>query len=176
MTFWPQNPFLGKFGAKKSKLSIKLKIDTHGISEVQIPNPNVDFWNSIPKIHFWANLGWKSQSFPFFLKIGTHGISTMLILVPPLVFWISNPKSFFGKIWTEKVKVVQFGWKLAHRVSRRCWFFCRHYFSQFPTLNLFLDKFGLKNSQLFILTKNWHAWYIEDADFYFDNIFLTCQP
>ena len=129
-----------------------------------------------PKIHFWANLGWKSQSFAFFLKIGTHGISMMLILIPTLVFWISDPKSIFGKIWTKKVKVVQFGWKLAHRVSRRCWFLFRHYFSQFPTLNPFLDKFGSKNSKLFILTKNWHTWYIEDADSYSDNSFLNCQP
>ena len=139
---------------------------------MQISNPDLDFWNSDPKIHFWANLGRKSQSCPFFLKIGMHGILTMLILIPTLVFWISDPKSIFGKIWTKKVNVVQFGWKLAHRVSRRCWFLFRHYFSQFPTLNPFLDKFGSKNSKLFILTKNWHTWYIRDADSYSDNIFF----
>ena len=100
---------------------------------MQIPNPDLDFWNSDPKIHFWANLDWKSKSCPFFLKIGTHGILMMLILIPTLVFWISDPKSIFGKIWAKKVKVVQFGWKLAHRVSWQCWFLFRHYFSQFPT-------------------------------------------
>ena len=65
----------------------------------------------------WAispNLGRKIKSYPFWLKIGMHGILTMLILVPTLVFWIANSKSIFGKIWTEKVKVVCFAWNLAH--------------------------------------------------------------
>ena len=66
------------------------------------------------------NLGQKIKSCPFFLKIGTHGILTMLILIPALVFWISDTKSIFGQIWAKKVKVVQFGWKLVRRVSRRC--------------------------------------------------------
>ena len=137
----------------------------------------LSFWNSDPKIHFWANLGQKSQSCLFYLKIGTHVIiSRLLILVPTLVFWISKPKSIFGQIWTGKLKVVQFGWKFAHRVSRQCWFLFRHYFSQFPTLNPFLDKFGLKNSKFFVLTENWHTWYIEDADSYSNNSFLNCQP
>ena len=111
---------------------------------MQIPNPDLDFWNCDPKIHFWANLGRKSQSYRFFLKIGTYGILMMLILIPTLVFWISNPNSIFGTIWTKKVKVVQFGWKLAHRKSRRYWFLFWHSFSQFPTLNHFLDKFCIE--------------------------------
>ena len=143
---------------------------------MQILKPDLDFWNSDLKTHFSANLGRKSQSCTFFLKIGTHDILTMPILIPKLIFWISNPKSIFGQIRAKKVKVIQFGWKLAHRVSRQCWFLFRHYFSQFPTLNPFLDKFGSKNSKLFILTKNWHTWYIEDADSYSDNSFLNCQP
>ena len=151
-------------------------METYGILQVQIPNPDLDFRNPDPNIHFWANLAWKIQSCPFFLKIGTHGIFMVLILIPTLVFWISDTKFIFGKIWTKKVKVVQFSWKLAHRVSRRCWFLFRHYFPQLPTLNPFLDKFGSKNSKLFILTKNWHTWYIEDADSYSDNSFLKCQP
>ena len=129
-----------------------------------------------PQNPFLGKFGPKIQSCSFWLKLGTHGISRMLILIPTLVFWISNPNFLFGQIWAKKVKVVQFGWKLAHRVSRQCWFLFRHYFSQFPTLNPFLDKFGSKNSKLFILTKNWHTWYIEDADSYSDNSFLNCQP
>ena len=167
---------MGKFGPKKSKFSVLTENWHNGILEVQIPNPDFDFWISDPKNLFWANLGWKGQSFAFFLKIGTHSISMMLILIPTLVFWISDPKSIFGKIWTKKVKVVQFGWKLAHRVSRRCWFLFQHYVSKFPTLNPFLDKFGSKNSKLFILTENWHTWYIEDADSYSGNSFLNHQP
>ena len=111
---------------------------------MQIPNLDLDFWNSNPKIHFLRNLGRKSQSCPFSLKIGTHGILAMLILISTLVFWISNPKSIFGQMWAKKVKVSQFGWKFAHRMSRRCWFLFRQYFSQFRTLNPFLDNLGRK--------------------------------
>ena len=139
---------------------------------MQIPNSDLGFWNSDSKIHFWASLGRKSQSCLFFLKIGTCGILTMLILIPTLVFWISDPKSIFGQMWAKKVKVVQFGWKLAHRVSWRCWILFRHYFSQCPTLNPLLDKFEPKNSKLLILIKNWHTWYIEDADSYSENSFI----
>ena len=121
-------------------------------------------------------MGQKSQSCLFCLKIGTHVISRLLILVPTSVFWISKPKSLFKQICTKKLKVVQFGWKLAHRVSWRCWFLFRHYFSQFRTLNPFLDKFGSKNSKLFILIEKWRTWYFQDADSYLDNSFLNCQP
>ena len=60
-----------------------LKIGTHIISRILIPNP--DFKNFDPKIHFWANLDSKIQSCPFCLKTGTHGISKMIILIPTLV-------------------------------------------------------------------------------------------
>ena len=141
--------------------------------EVQILKPYLHCWNSSPKIHFWANLCRKSQSCQFFLKLA-HMASWpywFLFQHSNIVFWIFKPKSFLGQIWAKKVKAGHFGWKLAHRVSRRCWFLFRHYFSQFPTLNPFLDKFGPKNSKFFILTKNWHTWYIENADSYSDIIF-----
>ena len=60
------------------------KIGKHGILEVLIPNPDLDFWNSDPKIQFWANFGRKSQS-------------------------------------------CSFAWKLAHIVSRGCWFLLQHF-------------------------------------------------
>ena len=90
-----------QFRPKKiSKLSVWLKIGTHGILEVQIPNPDLGFWNSDSRIEK-SNLGRKSQSsvtcVPIFLKIGTHFISVMLILTPT-VFWISDPKSIFRQI------------------------------------------------------------------------------
>ena len=107
---WAISPNLGQ---KIKSCPFWLKIGTHGILEVLIPNPDLDFWNSDPKIHFWANLGPKSQSCPFCLKIGTHGISRMLILIPTLVLWISNSKFLFGQIWAKKVKVVRFALKLA---------------------------------------------------------------
>ena len=78
------------------------------------------------------------------MKIGTDVALRLLILVPTLVLWISKPKSIFGQICTQNLKVVQFGWKLAYRASQQFWFLFQHYFSQFPILNTFLDKFGLK--------------------------------
>ena len=89
---WAISPNLGQ---KIKSCPFWLKIGTHGILEVLISNPDLDFWNFDPKIHFWANLGPKSQSCPFCLKIGTHGISRMLILIPTLIFWNSNPKIYF---------------------------------------------------------------------------------
>ena len=109
-------------GRKIQSCPFWLKIGSHGILEVLIPNTDLDFWNSNPKIHFWGNLGPKSQSCPFWLKIGAHGVSRILILISTLVFWISNQKSIFGQIWAKKVKVIRFVWKLAHMVSSGCWF------------------------------------------------------
>ena len=89
---WSISPNLGR---KIQSCPFCLKIDSHGILEVLISNPDLKFRNSDPKIHFWANLGQKSESCPFCLKIGTQSISKMLILIPTLVFWISNWKSIF---------------------------------------------------------------------------------
>ena len=132
LVFWISNPnfLFGQIWAKKvTAVRFNWKL-THMVSW----KCRFRIWtcNSDPQIYFWANLGRKSQSCLFFLKIGTHGILTMLILIPTLVFWISDPKPIFDKIWTKKVKVIQFGWKLAHRMSRRCWFLFQYYFSQFP--------------------------------------------
>ena len=139
---------------------------------MQIPNLDLKFWNSDPEIHFWANLGWKS---PFFLKIGTHGILTMAIFLPTLVFWISKPKSIFGQIWTKKVKVVCFAWKLVHMLSQSCWFLFQHELFQFQNLNPFLGKFGPKNSKLSSLAENWHTECLDDVDSY-SNIFFVSNP
>ena len=102
---WAISPNLGQ---KIKSRPFWLKIGTHGILEVLIPNPDLNFWNSHPKIHFWASLGPKCQSCPFCLKIGAQSISRMLILIPTLVFWISNFEFLFGQIWAKNVKVVYF--------------------------------------------------------------------
>ena len=62
---WALSPNLGR---KTKSCLFWLKIGTHGILEVLIPNPGLDFWNSDPKIHFWANLCPKIQSCLFFLN------------------------------------------------------------------------------------------------------------
>ena len=108
------------FGGKNQSCLFCLKIGTHGILEVLIPNPHLDFLNSDPKIHL-------SESCPFFLEIVTHSISRIIILIPILVFWIFNPKSIFGQIWSKNFKVVCFTGKWRHRVwCRGCWFLFRH--------------------------------------------------
>ena len=89
---WGISPNLGR---KFRSCWFCLKIASHGILEVLIPNPDLEFRYSDPKILFWANLGEKSQSCPFCLEIGTHGILEELILHPDLVFQNSNPKIHF---------------------------------------------------------------------------------
>ena len=80
---WVISPNLGQ---KIKSCLFCLKIGTHGILEVLIPNPALDFSNFDPKSYFWTNLGPKIQSCPFCLRIGTHSISRMLILIPTLAF------------------------------------------------------------------------------------------
>ena len=60
-----------------------------------IPHPDLDFWNSGRKIHYWANLGSKIQSCLFCKKIGARSISRMLIWNKYLDFWIFDPKIQF---------------------------------------------------------------------------------
>ena len=94
-------------GQKIKSCPFWLKTGTHGILEDLILNPDLDFWNSDPKTHFWANLSPKIQSCPLCLKIGTLSISRMLISNPDfklgfLKFWSQNP--FFGKFGPNKSK------------------------------------------------------------------------
>ena len=58
-------------------------------------------------------------------------------------------------------------------VSQGCWFLFQHLFYEFPTFNSFLGKSGPKKSKLFILSKSWHTWSLEDADSYFNICFLN---
>ena len=61
-------------GRKIQSYLFYLKMSRHGILEVVIPNPNLDFRSFYPKTHFWANLGRKSQSCPFYMKLA-HMVS-----------------------------------------------------------------------------------------------------
>ena len=119
---WAISPNLGR----KFKCPFWLKIGTHGILKVLIPNPDLDFWNSNSKIHFWRNLSPNIQSCPFCLKIGAHSISRKLILILTLLFWISNPNFLFGEIWAKKNKVARFNCILPQMISRRCWLLFQH--------------------------------------------------
>ena len=84
LKFRPQDLFLGKFGPKKSNLSV-LPENWHTWYLEDVDSYfNISFLNFQPNINVWANVGQKTQS--FCLKIGTNGISRMWILTPLLVF------------------------------------------------------------------------------------------
>ena len=145
---WAISPNLGR---KIKSCPFWLKISTHGILEVLIPNPD------------WANFGPKNQNCSFCLKIVTHSISRMLIPNPDLDFWNFDPKIHF---WSNLGPKSQRCWKLAHMVSWKCRFRIRTWLLKFWPQNSFLGKFCPKKSKLLILIENWHTWYIEDADSY----------
>ena len=105
-------------GQKTKCCPVWLKIGTHNIVEVLIPNPELDFWNSDPN-SFWANLGPKIQSCWFCLKIGTHDISRMLILKPDLDFWNFDTKIHFWANLGPKSQSCLFCLKIGtHGISR----------------------------------------------------------
>ena len=105
---WAISPNLGQ---KIKSCPFWLKIGTHGILEVLIPNPDLDFWNSDPKIHFWANFDPKIQNCWFCLKIGTHSISRILIPNPDLDFWNFDPKThFWANLDPKNHSCLKIGW------------------------------------------------------------------
>ena len=76
----------------------------------------------------------------------------------------------FRQIWTKKVKKSA----LLENLHIRYLGYADQ-FSEFPTLNLFLGKFGSKNSKLPVLLENLHTEYLEDVDSYSDISFLNIQ-
>ena len=63
---WAISPNLGR---KIQSCPFCLKIGSKGILEALISKPDLDYWNSDPKIHFWANLGSKCQIVHFVWKL-----------------------------------------------------------------------------------------------------------
>ena len=56
-------------GQKNKSCPFRLKIATHGILEELIPNPDLDFRNSDPKIHFYTI--WAKKGFPLYSSLRT---------------------------------------------------------------------------------------------------------
>ena len=86
-----------------------LKIGTHSISRMLIPNPDLDFWKFHPKINFWENLRPKNQSCPFCLKIGAHNV--WKIFYSPkseLDFWNFDTKTHFWASLGPKIQICRF--------------------------------------------------------------------
>ena len=110
------------FGRKIKSWPLWLKIGTHGILKVLIPNPDLDFWNPDPKVHFWAYLGPKLRSCPFFVKLVHKASQGCWFQIQTKIFEISTPKPIFGQIWAQKFEVVRFVLKLVDIVSQGCWF------------------------------------------------------
>ena len=69
--YWAISP---NFGRKIKSCPFWMKIGRHGILEVLIPNPNLDFWNFDHKIHFRATLGQKFKAVRFVWKL-VHVVS-----------------------------------------------------------------------------------------------------
>ena len=130
LKFWPQNPLWANLGPKLESCPFCLKIGTHSISRILIPNPDLDFANFDPKIHFWANLGPKTQNCPYVWKL-VHMFSIGLKDADSksrlrfLKFWPQN--SFLGKFGPKDSKLSVFSenwytWYLrdAHSYSNIC--------------------------------------------------------
>ena len=151
-----------------------LKIGSNSILEGLIPNQDLYFWNSNPKIHFWPNLGPKRQSCPFRLKIGTHGISKMLILTATIVVFCNSDSKIncLGKFWPTKLKlsVLSKNWHTWYLKEANS--YSDISFLKFRLQNSFLGKFGPKKAKLSVLSENWHTLYLKDADSYCNNSFL----
>ena len=149
---WAISPNLSR---KIQSSPFSLKIRSHGILEVLIPNPDLNIWNSDPKIHFWANLGPKRQSCQFCLKINTHGISSMLILVLTLIFLNSDPKIHF---WpnlgpkTSKLYILSTSWHTWYLKDANS--YSNISSLNFQPYNLILGKISPKKSKWFVLSKN----------------------
>ena len=148
-------------GQKIKSCPIWLKIGIHGILEVLIPNPDLEFWNSDTQVHFWANIGSKIQSCLFCLKIGSHSISRMPIPNPELDFWNFDPKIHFWANLGPKSQSYRFCLEIGtHGISRMLILIP----ILFQILISLLGKFGPKKSKLSVLTENWHTWYLGSAD------------
>ena len=92
---WAISPNLGR---KIKSCPFWLKIVTHGILEVLIPNLDSDFWNSDPKIHFGAIWAQKFKVLRFIWRL-VHTVSQgCWFQIQTRIFEILTSKSIFGKI------------------------------------------------------------------------------
>ena len=133
--------------------------------EVLILNPDLDFWNSDPKIYFWANVGPKIQSCPFCLKIGQFSISRILIPNPDLDFWNFDPKIHFWANLGPKIQSCPFCLKIGARsISRMLIPNPDLDFWNLDPKIYFWANLGQKMSNLFVLLENWYTCYLEVAD------------
>ena len=153
-----------------------LKIGAQYISRMLIPNPDLDFWNSDLKIHFWANLDPKIQICLFCLKIGAHSISRMLIPNPDLDFWNFDPKIHFWANLGPKIQSCPFCLKIGTHGISRMLILIPTLISWISNLNFLLGKFGPKKSKMSVLTENWYTWYLGSADSESGLRFLKFRP
>ena len=115
---WAISPNLGR---KIKSCPFWLKIGTHGILEVLIPNLDLDFWHSDRKNQFLGKFGPKNSK----LSILSESWCTWYLKNPEsrLRFLTFGPqKSIFRQIWAQKFKIFRFVWKLVLLVSQGSWF------------------------------------------------------
>ena len=102
VVFWisKEKSIWGKFGPKKSKLSVLSENWYTWYLEDADPFFNICFLNFKPKTYFWSNLGQKIQICPFYLKIGTHSRCRFLFRNYFSEFYNLNP--FLGRVSPRK--------------------------------------------------------------------------
>ena len=145
----PQNPFLGKFAAKKSKLSVLSENWYTWYLKDADSYSNISFLNFKSYFPFWANLGLKSQSCPVLaenwhtdcLDVDSYSYITFLSFQPKILF--------LDKFGPKNSKLFI--------LTKNCSFLFWQQFFELPTLDPFLGKFGLKKSKVFVLPENWHT-------------------
>ena len=137
----------------------------------------------MPKLSFaqiWFQI---KKRFSFCLKIGWYTwYLKMLIFLSTIVFWISDPKTHFLVNLGEKVKSFlgkfrpknqssPFFLKIGTDGILRMQILISSLVLWISNRESILGKFRPKT--LFVLPENWHTWYLENADSYFNVLFLN---
>ena len=129
---------MGKFGSKKSKLSVLSKSWHTWYLEDPDSYLTSVFWISKPKSVF-GQIYSEKVKLSIFAENGIQSIMSMLILIPIFVlsnfepnslgywflFWdqffeTRNMNPFFRQIWVKKSWILHHAWKLVHRISWGC--------------------------------------------------------
>ena len=95
-----------------------------GILVVLIPNLDLNFWNSDPKIQYLGKFGPKNYKLSALLKDWHTCIWRMLILIATLVFRIATLNPFLGKFGSKNSKLSVFpkNWHIWYLEDADCYF------------------------------------------------------
>ena len=108
LNLWPQNSILGKFGLKKSKMSVLLEIwHTRylGRADSKFGVRFLKFW---PKIHFWTSLGQKGIPYLFSFETLQLLFDIQLVFVLYFKVPLHSFAAFYKQFWKYKVTIFLF--------------------------------------------------------------------